>query len=1302
MKRILIPLLFLVCGIQVFAQDQSPINFSTEGKDFWVAFGQNTNVPDPDGNLGTDPFPVANIRIRIAASKNTEVTFTFNEGGVSQVIVPVNGGSTYDFPLESLQKKAVYTSRNPSTGLNTVDSGKNMKSMRIQSTEPVSAYALNLTNQSSEATALLPAPHLGTSYYQMSYPPANQNQTEYYYSFFDGFLVVATENNTTVYMNESQVATLDKGEVYYYYKREDLTGTYVRANKPVAYFVNNTGAMIPTGNMAADLLYEQMLPVNTWSTDFIVPVSTRGSDRVRIIASVNNTIVSFSGGTRKSGGTVSGSNIRLSKGEYLELELPKDGIGSYISSGNNPVAVCSYLVGSTYVGEPSGSTAGDPGVTWIPSIGQFISSIIITPIATGYIGNQYASIVTKAGSENKTTVIKGESTPIPISTAWTTNSGYSFYNLDLSSGAYDMYTFNNPDGLIVLGYGYGNSICYYYLAGSATRNLNPHFTVNDEHYQDIYGSTYCTNNFNFEGFIYSQKTTAGSLRWYVKTNNGNFEPETTATDHATWSKALSAGTYEIMMQVDNLNNLTDTCITKFTVGEVTIPTLSGPDPACTGDESTYTTQENMSNYEWTISGTVNTDYTITSGGGTTNNTITIQWKTTGSHTISVNFTNQSGCQSDTPTTKNVTVQVCCPPIVIWVGANNNHDWDTPQNWYPPQVPQACSDVYIPGNATVFPTLTSTGSNTCKSIYFLSGAQLGQPQHLKYDSAYIQLNLGAGSSVQTTITDNASLVNLGTNIPSESKLQFGAGNSGVIMPRDRWNMISIPLKGVTTGDIAFGGYPFVYMRKFDTSKTEEDGTSFIGGRWSEYYSRMNEEFKAGEGFVYWVNGYKDARKFHDRNSLFVKEGLNGNQTFGLGELNGILQLPFYNDTYQSDRHRNHLYENDVSSFYYFIQSADDNQFLDLLDEKDLVTRTADSYRFIAESMNGSSITMDVTYNAGQYDDPNGKFVLLGNPYMSALDFEKFQEDNSGLIKQGYQIWTGTAFEAVDNNVKIAPMQSFIVELNSAAPANTALTFNYDVARVAVADKTSMLRSAPAENTFDNQLKIYLKIGDNISYTCIRQQNDAENDFGDMDMSKIIEYPVNRNIPEIYSLTSMSAINKSRALAVNSIKSNDITIPLGIVTTYSGNMKIELQGMKNYNAYITFIDLQSENKETDITGKDNFEYVFNYNAALDENGYGKSLENRFLLRISLKAASGIDTYPGGNKIVAYVNTDDIIITTSENDKISKVSLFDMNGRLLYQEKNINASYHILPGILQGQGIYIAKIQSTSGTKNLKILK
>lgn len=85
-------------------------------------------------------------------------------------------------------------------------------------------------------------------------------------------------------------------------------------------------------------------------------------------------------------------------------------------------------------------------------------------------------------------------------------------------------------------------------------------------------------------------------------------------------------------------------------------TVTPGNQACTFTDYTYTTQAGMQSYTWGFPGSAGVNYNIISGGTTTSNTTTVQYLTSGSQTVSLNYLNASGCTSTGPVSNTITVQ----------------------------------------------------------------------------------------------------------------------------------------------------------------------------------------------------------------------------------------------------------------------------------------------------------------------------------------------------------------------------------------------------------------------------------------------------------------------------------------------------------------------------------------------------------------------------------------------------------------------------------------------------------------------
>jgi len=90
----------------------------------------------------------------------------------------------------------------------------------------------------------------------------------------------------------------------------------------------------------------------------------------------------------------------------------------------------------------------------------------------------------------------------------------------------------------------------------------------------------------------------------------------------------------------------------ITVNPLPVPSITGPAQVCAGSAgNVYTTESGMTNYLWTVSA----GGSISSGGGTSSNTVTVTWNATGAQSVSVNYTNSNTCTAASPVTKAITV-----------------------------------------------------------------------------------------------------------------------------------------------------------------------------------------------------------------------------------------------------------------------------------------------------------------------------------------------------------------------------------------------------------------------------------------------------------------------------------------------------------------------------------------------------------------------------------------------------------------------------------------------------------------------
>jgi hypothetical protein len=440
-------------------------DINTKGTDFWTTFGQND----------IDPANSILMVLKIATETATSVTLTFTEGGTYTFSTAANTVSTIDLsnvPTLGDKRNAVYTA------VSATGAAVSSKSLHITSTQPVSIYAFNTSSATTDATILLPVAAWGTDYYRMS----NALYVETGYNFYDCEMIIARET-TTLTLPGGAARTLSAGQVYCNASTSEMTGRHITSDKPVAYFTHTTLSEVPAGRHHGDILFEQLMSVNRWGTQFLVPNARQDANTmnnlVRVIASEDGTKVNFSGATRTGGQSIS-SGGTLNAGQWVELTLSSATGACYINS-DKPTGVAAYLVGDGTTNNLN--YFGDPAIAWMPALNQSVQSVLITPFMFATDRNNsythfdepncshYAIVITKTTTKTQTK-INGAA----ITSGWTDNaaSEYSYYIKKFNNASDRDKTFEieNPGGVIVMGYGISQAESYYYNAGSGACVIN--------------------------------------------------------------------------------------------------------------------------------------------------------------------------------------------------------------------------------------------------------------------------------------------------------------------------------------------------------------------------------------------------------------------------------------------------------------------------------------------------------------------------------------------------------------------------------------------------------------------------------------------------------------------------------------------------------------------------------------------------------------------------------------------------------------------------------------------------------------
>lgn len=476
---------------------------STEGKDFWVA---NTIVCQPP--TASDPaFPT----IAVSAQKACKVTIT-DYAGNQLATANVAAGSWTRFgdntaaidPADYyLDPSKWYPSNNNVNATDVYNHADKINNygLHITATENISVFVIMRTPQySMDASNALPISALQAEYYLQDFQP-NANGVNKPVTMTT---ILATENNTQVVItpkgntygkNNNGIPftiSLNKGQTYYLISdvSSQLAGTHIKAQggKKIAVYVGSPVTRLPGGVAARDALFEQMMPIDYWGTQFIATRSLqKDGNIIGITATQNGTELKVDGFTQ----------TYINEGEtyYILLQGPSDPYAKNLSKiecridqvitadaafieTSCPAAVISYDTGNSFAGATNSEIVngqGDPSSVWLSPIQQKINRITFGACYTKKTRAHFLNVVTETATcqQTKLTAYMGQyGQDWSNKLIWTQvpgNTAYSYARVQIGNDTEDInvFTLENSHGFIAHVYGNGEDESYAYSAGSA-------------------------------------------------------------------------------------------------------------------------------------------------------------------------------------------------------------------------------------------------------------------------------------------------------------------------------------------------------------------------------------------------------------------------------------------------------------------------------------------------------------------------------------------------------------------------------------------------------------------------------------------------------------------------------------------------------------------------------------------------------------------------------------------------------------------------------------------------------------------
>jgi hypothetical protein len=325
--------------------------------------------------------------------------------------------------------------------------------IHINTSQPVSVYAMFYLQYDSFAFTCYPTPLLGTNYCIMGSP-----------QFYIGseFGIVATSDNTTVTItpctttnlaghSSSYTEIMQQGQTYEISSPSDattdVTGTRVTSDKPIGVFGGSPLGSINSPLGDGNPLVQELLPVDQWGMEALAVPFYGGSSQnnYRILAAYNSTVI-------QTNGVVAGT---IQAGQFLDLNMD----GPVEFQGSNPIQVAHFASSANGGGE------GGPCEVLLLPTGHYLETNIVVTLPDDYVTGDFWEnfiniIVPQSTITN--TFVDGSLVAATNFVAIGASGYYGMQYAVTNSGTHSVIC-SQPVGVEV--YGFGGADAYGYFGG---------------------------------------------------------------------------------------------------------------------------------------------------------------------------------------------------------------------------------------------------------------------------------------------------------------------------------------------------------------------------------------------------------------------------------------------------------------------------------------------------------------------------------------------------------------------------------------------------------------------------------------------------------------------------------------------------------------------------------------------------------------------------------------------------------------------------------------------------------------------
>jgi hypothetical protein len=412
MKKFLLVIFFLGSTLSILADfDKESIK-----KDLPLLLGSNSA-----GNrflltfhpCWEEPGNTNEIKIYVVSDRTTNVKVSIKAlGYIKTKVVPANEVIEFGMSPTTAQMYSKDDSQKPQPERVYANRG-----IEVTSDEPIICYGMTRYKYTSDGFLAMPVEHLGKEYIVSSWNDPGQDDGSQYLTSYTS--IVAAYDTTKVKFTlggrpssytpgenglrhgDSKLNTMNSTDVWLIGvcgDYNDLSGSKVEADKPVAVISGNFCAYVPVGNSACDYLISQDRPIESWGNEYhVTPIYDRkNTSFIRVYASAPQIRIFMEDNVWAKISTVGGSEGSgfISRRVLLEGETPRP---VHIYSPDSPISITQYNTGQTEDGSES-----DPFQATLNPISDYSNEIYFcTPGINGgvHFKRNYVNIIFQPDDE---------------------------------------------------------------------------------------------------------------------------------------------------------------------------------------------------------------------------------------------------------------------------------------------------------------------------------------------------------------------------------------------------------------------------------------------------------------------------------------------------------------------------------------------------------------------------------------------------------------------------------------------------------------------------------------------------------------------------------------------------------------------------------------------------------------------------------------------------------------------------------------------------------------------------------------